>query len=81
MAYVLRASDANGRQWLKLNFAGSGEGMEVAADERGRFDAPSGFRSLVADILSPGSAIIVTPESLTAGSPGSELMVIENADS
>jgi hypothetical protein len=81
MAYVLRASDANGRQWLKLNFAGSGQGMEVGPDERGRFDAPSGFRSLVADILSPGSAIIVTPESLTAGSPGSELMVIENADS
>lgn len=81
MAYVLRASDASGRQWLKLNFAGPGEGMEVAAGEDGRFDAPSGFRSLVADILSPGSAIIVTPESLTAGSPGSPLMVIANEES
>ena len=81
MAYVLRASDAGGRQWLKLNFAGAGQGTDVAPDEGQRFDAPSGFRSLVADILSPGSAIIVTPESLTAGSPGSELMVIENADS
>jgi hypothetical protein len=81
MAYVLRASDASGRQWLKLNFAGPGQGTDVAPDEGQRFDAPSGFRSLVADILSPGSAIIVTPESLTAGSPGSELMVIENADS
>ncbi|MND08069.1 hypothetical protein D3C83_304550 [compost metagenome] len=55
--------------------------MEVSADERGRFDAPSGFRALVADILSPGSAIIVTPESLTAGSPGSPLTVIGNEES
>jgi len=81
MAYVLRASDASGRQWLKLNFAGAGQGTEVAAGEGQKFDTPSGFRSLVADILSPGSAIIVTPESLTAGGPGTELTVIENADS
>ena len=81
MAYVLRASDAGGRQWLKLNFAGPGEGTDVAPGEGHKFDAPAGFRSLVADVLSPGSAIIVTPESLTAGGPGTELMVIENADS
>ena len=81
MAYVLRASDASGKQWLKLNFAGPGQGTEVTASEGQRFDAPTAFRSLVSDILSPGSAIIVTPESLTAGSPGSELMVIENAES
>ena len=50
------------------NFAGPGQGIDVSAGEGQRFDAPAGFRSLVADILSPGSAIIVTPESLTAGS-------------
>jgi hypothetical protein len=55
-----------------------GQGTDVPAGEGQRFDAPAGFRSLVTDILSPGSAIIVTPESLTAGSPGSELMVLEN---
>jgi hypothetical protein len=71
LAYVLRASDASGRQWLKLNLSGAAEGTQVAAGEGQRFEAPSGFRSLVADILSPGSAIIVTPESIAAGSPGS----------
>lgn len=81
MAYVLRASDAGQRQWLRLNFSGTGQGTEVAADEGKRFDAPTGFRSLVTDILSPGSAIIVTPESISSGSPGSELMVIENETS
>jgi hypothetical protein len=81
MAYVLRASDASGRQWLKLNFAGAAAGMDVSADEARQFDAPTGFRSLVADVLSPGSAIIVTPESLTAGSTGSPIMVIANDES
>ncbi len=80
-AYVLRATDANGRHWLKLNLSGAGQGTEVAPGESRRFDMPSGFRSLVSDILAPGSTIIVTPESLTAGSSGSPLMVIENEES
>lgn len=80
MAYVLRASDGTGRHWLKLNFSGTGEGMDVQAGEGQRFDAPTGFRSLVSDVLKPGSAIIVTPESITAGSPGSALSVIQNEE-
>ena len=78
VAYVLRAADAGGRQWLKLDLAGSGEGSEIRAGEGQRFDAPSGFRSVVSDILKPGSVIIVTPESLTAGSPAMPLTVLGN---
>jgi hypothetical protein len=78
MAYVLRASDSAGRHWLKVNFTGPGEGMDVAPGEGRQIDAPAGFRSLVGDILSPGSTIIVTPESLGAGSPGAPVMVIED---
>ncbi|HEY6816317.1 MAG TPA: L,D-transpeptidase family protein [Croceibacterium sp.] len=81
MAYVLRASDETGRHWLRLSFAGLGAGMEVPAGEGQRFDAPSGFRSLLSDVLKPGSAVIVTPESLGAGSPGLPLTVIGNEDS
>ena len=77
-AYVLRASDKAGRQWLKLNLTGQGEGMDVGAGESQEFDMPSGFRSVVRDVLKPGSTIIVTPESLGAGSPAAPLMVIEN---
>jgi len=80
-AYVLRATDASGRHWLKLNLSGAGQGMDVTPGESRRFDMPSGFRSLVSDILSSGSTIIVTPESLTAGGSGRPLMVIENDES
>lgn len=81
MAYVLRAADAGGRQWLKLDISGTGQGADVRSGEDRRFDAPSGFRALVSDILSPGSTIIVTPESLNAGSSGRSVMVIENDES
>lgn len=81
IAYVLRSSDASGRHWLKLDLAGSGEGAEIQPGEGQRFDVPDGFRAVVRDVLKPGSTIIVTPESLTAGSPASPVTVIETDES
>jgi hypothetical protein len=78
MAYVLRAWDANGQQWMKLQFAGAGEGMEVAQGEGKRFEAPAQFRYDVATVLRPGSVVIVTPDSLKAGSTGSAATVIDD---
>jgi hypothetical protein len=78
LAYVLRETDDTGRHWLRLNFSGTGQGMRVPPGEGQRFDAPSGFRSLVSDYLKPGSVIIVTPQSLSAGGPGTPLTVIAN---
>jgi len=77
MAYVLRAWDSNGQDWLKLQFSGSGQGMAVGAEEGKRFDVPHKFRYDVGTVLRPGSVIIVTPEPLGAGSPGREQTVIE----
>src|SRR5436190_22846605 len=78
MAYVLRAWDASGQDWMKLQFSGSGQGMSVGAQEGKRFDIPSQFRYDVGTVLRPGSVIIVTPEPLGAGSPGKELTVLED---
>jgi hypothetical protein len=78
VAYVLKARDASGYQWLKLNYEGSGGSMEVSPEEAKKFDAPTAFRSDLMHILSPGSVVIVTPQSLKAGSTGSSLTVIEN---
>jgi hypothetical protein len=77
-AYALRAWDASGQHWLKLQFSGPGQGMEVQPGEGDRFDAPWDFRHKVQTVLRPGSIVIVTPQPLGAGSPGSELTVIEN---
>ena len=71
------AWDSTGQHWLKLQFSGEGHGMEVGADEGKRFEAPVMFRHDVATVLRPGSVVIVTPQSLSAGSTGREQMVIE----
>lgn len=78
MAYVLRAWDKSGQHWLKLQFAGPGEGMEVGPDEGKKFEAPLMFRHSVISVLKPGSVVIVTPESLSAGSTGRDQTVIED---
>jgi len=77
MAYVLSSWNNSGKHWLKLKFSGAGGGMEVGAGEAARFDALAGFRQAVAAAVRPGSVVIVTPESLKAGSPGSQLDVIK----
>ncbi|MCF2513465.1 L,D-transpeptidase family protein [Sphingomonas sp. G124] len=77
-AYALRSWDDTGQHWLKLQFSGPGGGMEVSPNEGDRFDAPWDFRHNVQTVLRPGSIIVVTPQTLQAGSSGSALTVIEN---
>ena len=77
-AYALRAWDQTGQHWLKLQYSGAGQGMEVAPGEGARFDAPWDFKHAVQTVLRPGSIIIVAPQSLKAGSTGSSLTVIDN---
>jgi hypothetical protein len=78
MAYVLRAWDKDGQHWLKLQFSGAGESMDVTAEDMARFDTPAAFRREVAAALRPGSVVIVSPESLTAASTGREQTIIDN---
>lgn len=77
MAYVLRSSDASGQHWLKLQYAGSGQGMTVSQDEGKRFEAPTQFRQDLLAMLRPGSVVIITPQSLASGSTGRAQEVIE----
>jgi L,D-transpeptidase catalytic domain len=77
-AYALRAWDETGQHWLKLQYSGAGQGMEVSPGEDARFDAPWDFKHAVQTVLRPGSIILVTPQSLQAGSSGKSLTVIDN---
>ena len=77
MAYILRAWDKTGQHWLKLQFSGGGDSMDVSQAEKDQFDTPFEFRRAVAASLKLGSVIIVTPERLDAGSPGRAQTVID----
>jgi hypothetical protein len=76
-AYLLHRSDKDGRHWLKLQFGGTAQGMEVPAGEAGRFQLPDGFRQAVLGVLRPGSIVVVTPEPLQSGNAGAPVTVIE----
>ena len=75
---AVRAWDDTGQHWLRLQYSGAGQGMEVGPNEGERFDAPWDFKHAVQTVLRPGSIILVTPQSLQAGSTGSALTVIAN---
>ena len=76
--YSLR-SVANGRQnWIRVPVSGSmDEGISVPREEWQRFETIDMFRKLVAGIVTTGTTVVVTPDSLQAGSTGSALTVIE----
>jgi hypothetical protein len=80
LAYALRAWDETGQHWLRLQYSGQGQGMDVPAGEGDRFDGPWDFRHKVQTVLRPGSIVIVTNQPLGAGSPGKEVTVIDNGD-
>ncbi len=79
-AYALR-SGGNGDQWIRLDLSSDkSTGASVPREEWARFKAPDLFKQQVASILVPGSTIIVTPDSLRAGSAGTALTVIESEE-
>jgi len=77
-AYALRSSHPASRQWIRLDLSQEAStGTAVPPEEWGRFRAPDDFKRRVAEILVPGSTIIVTADSLRAGSAGTALTIIE----
>lgn len=77
-AYALRSGAAGHREWIRLDLSKDGADKgPVPREEWARFDAPEAFKREVAAILVPGSTIIVTSDSLRAGSPATPLTVIE----
>ena len=78
-AYALRSVDAAGQHWLKLQLSGDTPGQPVPKEEWQRFRAPESFKRAVAAIISPGTTIVVTADSLRMGATGTAVTVIEDA--
>jgi lipoprotein-anchoring transpeptidase ErfK/SrfK len=78
-AYALRSTDSAGQHWLRLQLAGGSTGQPVAKEEWQKFRAPESFKRAVAKVVSPGTTIVVTSDSLRMGATGTPVMVIEDA--
>ena len=78
-AYAFSKRDATGQRWIQFNL-GDGEDQVVQRSEWNRFRAPEEFRKLVAGIVTPGTTVVVTADSLKQGEAGSALNVLEGSD-
>jgi hypothetical protein len=78
-AYAFSKRDATGQRWIQLNLGG-GEDQVVQRSEWNRFRAPEEFRKLVASIVTTGTTVVVTADSLKQGEAGSALNVLEGSD-
>ncbi len=78
-AYTLRSIDASGQHWMRISLSSqAAAGDPVPREEWRRFHAPEDFRRLVADIVRPGTTIVVTADSLVAGAIAAPVTVIES---
>jgi hypothetical protein len=76
-AYSLRAIDAQGQHWLRLQLDGEDSAEPVPPAEWRRFHASDDFRRAVSGIIQSGMTIVVTADSLQVGAPAAGVTVIE----
>jgi hypothetical protein len=78
-AYSLTKVDADGFHWMQLPLPGqkwNGTRM-LSAEDRSRVRLPQDFRAALDELLSPGVTLVVTTDSLEAGSTGKPVTVLE----
>jgi len=67
-AYTLRDVGPSGQTWMRLDLGpSSGAEQPVPTQEWQRFHAPEGFRRAVAALVTPGTTVIVSPDSVQPG--------------
>lgn len=78
-AYSLTKIDADGFHWMQLPLPGqSWKGTRtLSAEDRSRVRLPQDFRAALDELLSPGVTLVVTTDSLSAGSTGKPVTVLE----
>lgn len=76
-AYALRSIDKDGQHWVRFQMSDkSSVGEQIDRSEWQRFSAPEAFKRGVAAIISPGTTVVVTPDSLS--SAAAPVTVIES---
>ncbi|MBU3078445.1 L,D-transpeptidase [Sphingomonas quercus] len=77
-AYVLKNVDADGAHWLTMSLPWdkAAASRTVTPEERAKLALPEDFRLKLLAILEPGATVVVTPDTLRAGSTGKPITVI-----
>lgn len=75
-AYILRAVDANGFEWLSVPLAGEAASAVPSAELAQRISVSTAFRRAIAGVVAPGTTVVVTADSLRSR-PASASPLIE----
>ncbi|HET9639269.1 MAG TPA: L,D-transpeptidase [Allosphingosinicella sp.] len=75
-AFVMQNGGAAGRSWLRVPLPGQ-TAASAGPELRGRIHVEDRFRQAVEAVLRPGTTVLVTPDSLRAGSTGQSATVVE----
>lgn len=80
VAYVLQASDSQGLRWLRLNLPWDrpDPSRPEAEDGRHRLAMDDGFRTELRSVLTPGTTVVLTPDTLKSGSSGATATILSN---
>lgn len=77
-AFTLISVDATGAHWLRLPLPGqsTGTALEMTASEHARAHFPEAMRTKILSIISPGTTLLVTRDSLKSAGTGTNLTVL-----
>lgn len=77
-AFTLNSVDASGVHWLRLPLPGqsTGTAFEMTASEHARAHFPEALRTKILSIISPGTTLLVTRDSLKSAGTGTNLTVL-----
>ena len=72
--FLLRAIDPAGFHWLRVPLEGEAAGAN--AEEHAQLSLAEDFRRSLASIVTPGTTVLVTPDTLRSGNAGQQMTVI-----
>lgn len=77
-AYTLGSIDGGVYRWMKLPMPGETlpGPVEVTPDERARLTVPEDIRRAMAGVVTPGTTVVVTPDTLRTGASGRKMTVM-----
>ena len=78
--YMLKRTDSSGlRHWIRIDLSEGDPSSGVGPQEWTRFRAPDAFRRAVAGIVTSGTTVIVTSDSVGSGSRGAKVTVLDDS--
>jgi hypothetical protein len=77
-AYTLGAIEGETYRWMKLPMPGEtlAGPVEVTPDERARLTVPQDIQKAMAGVVTVGTTVVVTPDTLVAGGSGKKMTVM-----